>query len=77
MKEEPIMEESPTKKLSPVVDSAINLGLVWAKYGISIAKVALKTQSASFQLLSNLLSQVADALPTEKDAKATKAEEPS
>ena len=51
--------------VEPIVDSAINLGLVWAKYGASVASLALKTQAASFQHLSKLLRNVADALAPE------------
>ncbi len=56
--------------VEPIVDSALSLGLVWAKYGVSIAGMALKTHAASLQHLSTLLKNVADAIATEPPAAA-------
>ncbi len=61
--------------VEPIVDSALSLGLVWAKYGVSVAGLALKTQAASLQHLSTLLKNVADALATKAEAQDAAAAE--
>lgn len=49
-----------------VVDSALELGRVWARYGLSIGKMALETSATSLKTTASLLGAVADAFGTEE-----------
>jgi hypothetical protein len=50
-----------------VIDSAVELGGVWARYGIEIGRLALRTQSAWLKGLSELLDHVAEAIEPASD----------
>lgn len=44
-----------------VVDSAIDLGRVWARYGLSIGKMALETSAQSLKTTAGMLGTIAEA----------------
>lgn len=44
-----------------VVGSAVELGRVWARYGLSIGKMALETSATSLKTTATLLGAVAEA----------------
>ena len=45
-----------------LVESLVNLGTVWVRYGITVGRLALKTHAQMLSGVSHLLDQVADAL---------------
>ena len=52
-----------------VIDSAVELGRVWARYGLSIGKMARETSATSLKTTATLLGAVADAFETEPEEK--------
>lgn len=48
-----------------VVGSAVELGRVWARYGLSIGKMALETSATSLKTTATLLGAVAEAFESE------------
>ncbi len=64
--------ESTTPKtdaaVEQVVDSAVELGRLWAKHGLTIGKLALETSAISLGTTARMLASLADALaPEHKD----------
>ncbi len=57
-----------------VVESAARLGAVWARHGLSLASLAIKTQADSFRHLSTLLEQVVKAIPSDEKPETTPAD---
>jgi hypothetical protein len=59
-----------------VIDSALGLGKLWARHGLTIGKLALETSAQSLGTTARLLSSLADAIApeakpaSEDDAKA-------
>jgi hypothetical protein len=47
-----------------VVESAVDLGRVWARYGLSIGKMALETSATSLKTTAGLLGAIAEAFET-------------
>lgn len=57
--------ESKTKTdvaVEQVVDSAVELGRLWARHGLTIGKMALETSAASLGTTARMLAGIADAL---------------
>lgn len=57
-----------------VVESAVELGRVWARYGLSIGKMALETSATSLKTTASLLGAVAEAFETDKPADSERTE---
>lgn len=58
-------EASKTKTdaaVEQVVDSAVELGRLWARHGLTIGKMALETSAASLGQTARMLAGIADAL---------------
>ena len=54
--------DSASQQVGVITESLVNLGAIWAQHGVSVGRLALKTQSAWLRGLSSLLNQVADAM---------------
>jgi hypothetical protein len=53
-----------------VVEQAIDLGRVWARYGLSIGKMALETSAQSLKTTAGLLGTIAEAFETKDEPTA-------
>lgn len=62
--------ESRTPKtdaaVEQVIDSAVGLGRLWAKHGLTIGKLALETSAASLGTTARMLASIADAIAPEE-----------
>jgi hypothetical protein len=50
-----------------IVDSALMLGRLWARHGLTLGKLALETSATTLKTTADLLSAVADAVAPEVD----------
>lgn len=57
------LPEAAARLADGLLDTAVELGAVWVRHGLDIGRLALRTQSAWLKGVSQLLSQVADAIP--------------
>ena len=48
--------------LEDIVDEFIGLGRMWAKHGIKIGKMALKSSATTLEVTSGVLNKLADRL---------------
>jgi hypothetical protein len=64
-------ESQPSKTdaaVEQVIDSAVGLGRLWARHGLTIGKLALETSATSLGTTARMLSSLAEALaPETKD----------
>jgi hypothetical protein len=68
--------EKAEAAVAEVVESAVDLGKLWARHGLTIGKLALETSAVSLGTTARMLSNLADALSPvreEKEAKTDKA----
>lgn len=75
--ESPVTESQTPKTdaaVEQVIDSAVGLGRLWAKHGLTIGKLALETSATSLGTTARMLASIAEAIaPEEKTEKAPKA----
>lgn len=57
-----------------IVDSALTIGRLWAKHGLTLGKLALETSATTLKTTAELLAAVSDAVAPE--AVEPKSEEP-
>ena len=63
-------EQAPSSKdaaVEQIVDSAVELGRLWARHGLTLGKMALETSATSLGTTAKLLAGLADALTPPKD----------
>ncbi len=64
-------ESQPSKTdaaVEQVIESAVGLGRLWARHGLTIGKLALETSATSLGTTARMLSSLAEALaPETKD----------
>lgn len=60
-----------TEATERVVDSALTLGRLWAKHGLTLGRLALETSALSLKTTADLLAAVSEAVAPE----ASEAEE--
>jgi hypothetical protein len=48
-----------------VIDSALGLGKLWARHGLTIGKLALETSAVSLGTTARMLASIADAIAPE------------
>lgn len=63
--------DATARAIDDLLDSAVELGTVWVRYGLEVGRLALRTQSAWLKGVSQLLEHVADAIETPKHAAST------
>ncbi len=51
-----------------IVESALTLGRLWAKHGLTLGKLALETSATTLKTTAELLSAVSDAVAPESEA---------
>jgi hypothetical protein len=66
--------DATTRAVEGILDSAVELGGVWIRYGLEVGRLALRTQSAWLKGVSQILEHVADAIDV-KEASETGASE--
>jgi hypothetical protein len=79
MTEETTVTVTETAKISDakheaveqIVDSAIGLGRLWARHGLTLGKLALETSAATLGTTARLLGGVADAFAPDADRAET------
>ena len=49
-----------------VVKSALSLGKLWARHGLTLGKLALETSAVSLGTTAKMLARIADAIAPEK-----------
>jgi len=54
--------EKAEAAVEQVVESAIDLGKLWARHGLTIGKLALETSAVSLGTTARMLANIADAL---------------
>ena len=65
MSEIPVSPAKSTQEaLRPIVESVVEMGAVWARYGLSIGQLALATHAQWLRSLSGVLDHAAVALHT-------------
>jgi hypothetical protein len=69
--------ESQTPKtdaaVEQVIESALGLGRLWAKHGLTIGKLALETSATSLGTTARMLASLAEAISPEAEKTETKA----
>lgn len=78
--ESPVTENQATQSQTPktdaaveqVIESAVGLGRLWAKHGLTIGRLALETSATSLGTTARMLASIADAIAPE-EPKADKA----
>ena len=73
--ETPSTTETKNQAVEQIVESALGLGRLWARHGLTIGKLALETSAVSLGTTARLLGGIADAFapeaePTEPAEKA-------
>ncbi len=63
-------DDRNARAVEDVIDTALDLGAVWVRYGLEVSRLALRTQSAWLGGMSKLLSHVADAIDPNATADA-------
>lgn len=51
-----------------VIDSAVGLGRLWARHGLTIGKLALETSATSLGTAARMLASIAEAVAPEEHA---------
>ena len=57
------LPEAAARLADGLLDTAVEIGAVWVRHGLDIGRLALRTHSAWLKGVSQLLGQVADAIP--------------
>jgi hypothetical protein len=69
--ESPSSTESQTPKtdaaVEQIVDSAVGLGRLWARHGLTIGKLALEASATSLGTTARMLSTLAEAIAPEHE----------
>jgi hypothetical protein len=63
--------DATTRAIDGILDSAIELGGVWIRYGLQAGRLALQTHSAWLRGVSQILEHVADAIEVPREPHAT------
>lgn len=61
-------ETSTTTQAEKLTESLFALGAAWARYGLSVGKLALETSAKTLEGTSKVLGHLADTLDTKKAA---------
>ncbi len=60
--------ERATEESQQLVGSLVETGLAWARYGLTVGRMALETSAKSLQVTAGALGKLADNLePAESD----------
>jgi hypothetical protein len=51
-----------TPESAPLVDSVVDLGLHWARYGLTMGRMAVRSQAVTLRTVATLLDEVGDVL---------------
>lgn len=67
-----VSETTPTaaarnEAVEQIVDSAIGLGRLWARHGLTLGKLALETSAISLGTTARLLGGIADAFAADPE----------
>lgn len=65
--------EKAEAAVEQVIESAVDLGKLWARHGLTIGKLALETSATSLGTTARLLASIADAIAPEAERKADEA----
>ena len=58
-----------------ITENILELGTIWARYGLTVGRTALETSARSLTATASLLATLAQALETKKTEKATEGTE--
>lgn len=61
------ISDAKHEAVEQIVDSAIGLGRLWARHGLTLGKLALETSAISLGTTARLLGGIADAFAPEAD----------
>lgn len=65
-------------RVAAVTDDVMELGTLWARYGLEVGRTALDTSARTLAATARLLGHLAEALePTKKNATTPEAMEPA
>jgi hypothetical protein len=59
-------EKTTEDRIESITKDLVELGTVWAKYGLSIGRQALETSAKSLSKTADMLGQIADAVDAKK-----------
>ena len=69
---ETVTETTPNKSdaaVEQVIESALDLGKLWARHGLTLGRLALETSAISLGTTAKMLASIAEAIaPEEKKA---------
>ena len=65
--------EKAEAAVEQAIESAVDLGKLWARHGLTIGKLALETSATSLGTTARMLASIADAIAPEAGRKADKA----
>lgn len=69
--ETPRTVDAKNEAVEQIVDSAIGLGRLWARHGLTLGRLALETSAVSLGTTARLLGGIADAFASDQERRET------